>query len=103
MNFAALVGLNEIDDVFGEFFVKMFFPYENMLVIKAKVDVVARSQVVSNMAQNSVFAALVMMIGLSFNSEDHDAFLKEWYSGFVLICLIIMWVLFSCVIVKCGF
>lgn len=77
MNFAALVGLNEIDDAFGEFFVKMFFPYENMLVVKAKVDVIARSQVVSNMAQNSCFAALIMMIGISFNSEDHDAFLKE--------------------------
>lgn len=81
----------------------MFFPYENMLIIKAKTDVIARSQVVSNMAQNSCFAALIIMIGLSFNSEDHDAFLKEWYSGFVLMGLIIMCTLISCVIVKCGF
>ena len=88
MNFAALLGLNEIDDVFGQFALKFFYPYDNLMKVKQKSHIVAKCQQYGNLSSNSAIFAIVTMIAISYNSIHYDNFLGKWYSGLVLILLL---------------
>ena len=76
MNYAALLGLNEIDNAFGSFFLKFFYPYDNLMKVKQTSHTVAECQQYGNICGISVFISLVVVIAISFNTENYDAFLK---------------------------
>lgn len=88
MNFAALLGLNELDDVLGQFLIKYFYPYDNLMKVKQKSHVVAKCQEYGNLFANSVIFALVTVIIIAHNSIGYDNFLKSWFAGLVLLSLL---------------